>query len=553
MRKIQQLRDTFPKRTGWLLCLLAAMSALAVTVGFGVGDAAQAAGNASAATAHSNAARTTSKFYSGGRYLAADPNGGYWTVNWAGVVTAHGGAPSFGSPATSNIHLNQPIVGMAATPDGGGYWLVASDGGIFTFGDASFDGSTGAIHLNQPIVGMAATPDGGGYWLVASDGGIFTFGDASFDGSTGAIHLNQPIVGMAATPDGGGYWLVASDGGIFTFGDASFDGSTGAIHLNQPIIGMASTPDGGGYWLVASDGGIFTFGDASFQGTFGSIGNSIIGIVVNPTTSDYTLVESDGTSVAPTLTPTLVNDAGCSGSSPTPPTSSAFPGYALKQTVTGPQIASGADGYSNYGVANRVQPPSGYIAANHIVATSNALEELGYNDPAVGPGVVGDGMQLGNDSAPSSGGGFTYCYSLSGPAANWQQVAIVFEAWPQNNVWGDGEIDFMWAGSGTGEAHWGILQANGCTSCQVLAQGTYATAAPGTGMHTVTVLWKPGSGDSFYVDGQFVTTIPTSTVGTPLSNEIPVMQLQDMCECSSVPASAPLTASLYWIATYSAD
>jgi ribosomal protein L24E len=72
---------------------------------------------------------------------------------------------------------------------------------------------------------MAATPDGKGYWLVASDGGIFTFGDATFDGSTGSIVLNKPIVGMAPTPDGKGYWLVGSDGGIFTFGDATFDGS----------------------------------------------------------------------------------------------------------------------------------------------------------------------------------------------------------------------------------------------------------------------------------------------------------------------------------------
>ena len=117
---------------------------------------------------------------------------------------------------------------MAPTPDGKGYWLVASDGGIFTFGDAGFFGSTGAIRLNQPIVGMAPTPDGHGYWLVASDGGIFTFGDARFYGSTGAHPLNQPIVGMAPTPDGHGYWLVASDGGIFTFGDAGFYGSTGA-------------------------------------------------------------------------------------------------------------------------------------------------------------------------------------------------------------------------------------------------------------------------------------------------------------------------------------
>jgi hypothetical protein len=36
-----------------------------------------------------------------------------------------------------------------------------------------FDGSMGGTHLNQPIVGMASTPDGNGYWLVASDGGIF--------------------------------------------------------------------------------------------------------------------------------------------------------------------------------------------------------------------------------------------------------------------------------------------------------------------------------------------------------------------------------------------
>jgi N-acetylmuramoyl-L-alanine amidase len=99
-------------------------------------------------------------------------------------------------------------VGLAATPDGQGYWLVASDGGIFTFGDAGFYGSTGALTLNRPIVGLAATPDGQGYWLVASDGGIFTFGDAGFFGAEGGAQLAAPAVGMAATPTGNGYWLV---------------------------------------------------------------------------------------------------------------------------------------------------------------------------------------------------------------------------------------------------------------------------------------------------------------------------------------------------------
>ncbi len=232
--------------------------------------------------------------YSGGQMMAADPNGGYWTVDTAGAVTPYGGAPNLGSPAQSNITLSKPIVGMAATPDGRGYWIVASDGGIFSYGDAEFYGSTGGIHLNRPIVGMAATPDGRGYWLVASDGGIFSYGDAQFYGSTGAIQLNQPIVGMAATPDGRGYWLVASDGGIFSYGDASFYGSTGSIRLDQPIVGVAATPDGGGYWLVAADGGLFSYGDATFSGSTAGSGANALGIVVNPPQYNYALVSPSG-------------------------------------------------------------------------------------------------------------------------------------------------------------------------------------------------------------------------------------------------------------------
>jgi hypothetical protein len=68
---------------------------------------------------------------------------------------------------------------------------------VFSFGDAAFHGSTGGQHLNQPIVGMAASPSGQGYWLAASDGGIFAFGDATFEGSTGGQHLNRPVVAMA--------------------------------------------------------------------------------------------------------------------------------------------------------------------------------------------------------------------------------------------------------------------------------------------------------------------------------------------------------------------
>jgi hypothetical protein len=74
---------------------------------------------------------------------------------------------------------------------------------------------------------------------VASDGGIFSFGDAKYYGAMGGKPLSRPVVGIASTPSGLGYWEVASDGGIFSFGDASFDGSTGGTPLVKPVVAMS--------------------------------------------------------------------------------------------------------------------------------------------------------------------------------------------------------------------------------------------------------------------------------------------------------------------------
>jgi hypothetical protein len=89
---------------------------------------------------------------------------------------------------------------MAPTPDGGGYWLVASDGGVFAFGDADFYGSVPGqgIVSQAPIEGMVATPDGGGYWIVGRDGALYSYGDAGFLGSLVGVNLAAPIAGAAA-------------------------------------------------------------------------------------------------------------------------------------------------------------------------------------------------------------------------------------------------------------------------------------------------------------------------------------------------------------------
>jgi hypothetical protein len=146
--------------------------------------------------------------------------------------------------------------------------LFTSRGRALPFGDAKFYGDLRDVSLNGPVIGSVATPTGGGYYMVAADGGVFTFGDATFRGSTGGRHINQPVIGLVPTANRTGYWLVAADGGVFAF-DAPFLGSMGRVPLARPIIGMVGY--GSGYMMVAQDGGIFDFSDQPF---FGSLGGS---------------------------------------------------------------------------------------------------------------------------------------------------------------------------------------------------------------------------------------------------------------------------------------
>ena len=73
---------------------------------------------------------------------------------------------------------------------------------------------------------MAATSDGHGYWFVASDGGVFAYGDAGFLGSAGGTAIGRPGRRDGRRPGHRGYWLVGTDGGVFAYGEPFF-GSMG--------------------------------------------------------------------------------------------------------------------------------------------------------------------------------------------------------------------------------------------------------------------------------------------------------------------------------------
>ena len=277
-------------------------------------------------------ARSTPSRRAGGRSSTTTPRAGSWAAQPARTcqrppgalsgyltVASDGGIFAFGQDfcgSTGSLTLNQPVVGMAAVPGQGGYWLVASDGGIFDYGGAGFYGSTGSLRLNAPVVGMAATPDGKGYWLVASDGGIFTYGDAGFYGSAASIP-GQNIVGMAASPDGLGYWEVSTTGRIFPYGDAVFAGDTRSLHLNGSIVGITPDPVTGGYWLVGSDGGIFAFG-APFFGSTGSI-HLNQPVVAMQSTADGAATGSSRRTAASSPTVTRRSAAPWAGSTSTGP------------------------------------------------------------------------------------------------------------------------------------------------------------------------------------------------------------------------------------------
>ena len=193
---------------------------------------------------------------------------GYRLVGSDGGIFTFGSAQFYGS--TGNIALQRPVVGIAPTAGRGGYWLVASDWRVFAFGDAVSSARSRASVCtrraracrgvaNAPIVGMAPSVTGKGYFMVASDGGVFAFGDAHFAGSCpGTVGCSGTAVAVMPDASGDGYWVVTKAGSVYAFGDAAYYG----VPSHGLVTSAVRTPDGRGYWILLRDGEVFSYGDA---------------------------------------------------------------------------------------------------------------------------------------------------------------------------------------------------------------------------------------------------------------------------------------------------
>jgi len=218
------------------------------------------------------------------------------------VTATNGVAPDAHQAFTIDVAPAPP----PPPPPTHGYWLVGSDGGIFSFGSAGFHGSMGGIALQRPVVGIVPTANRGGYWLDASDGGVFSFGDTQFYGSIPGLglhpagsglpnSLDAPIVGMVPSHDQAGYFMVASDGGVFAFGDARFAGSCPGIGgCSGPAVAVMPDASGNGYWLVTAIGSVYTFGDASYFGAPGPQASPITSAVATPDGKGYWILDAGG-------------------------------------------------------------------------------------------------------------------------------------------------------------------------------------------------------------------------------------------------------------------
>lgn len=194
-----------------------------------------------------------------GRRVAANPKGGYYTLAAGGAVTAHDGAPYFGSPQLYGLAR-----GFAVAPDGQGYLILDAYGGVHKFGSATRGalGSRGGPYWRGWDIArdLTLTPDGQGYAVLDGFGGIHTAGSAPR--FQPAYWRGWDVArAFAYSPDGKGMYLLDAFGGVHKAGNANGRGA-GYWPGWDIARDLVIAPDNSGLAVVDGFGGVHRSGSA---------------------------------------------------------------------------------------------------------------------------------------------------------------------------------------------------------------------------------------------------------------------------------------------------
>ena len=191
--------------------------------------------------------------------------GGYSVLNSSGGLYSFCGAGYYGN--LIDQQYPGPAVGLSSTPDGAGYNILTTSGAIYSFGNANYYGNLLDHRYPGPATAVSHTPGGGGYAILNQAGGIYTFGDARYYGNLIDHHYPGTATGLAYSSTGNGYSILTREGGIYSFGDALYYGNL--IDHSYPGVAksIANARDGKGYAIMTTDGTLYPFGSQPYFGS----------------------------------------------------------------------------------------------------------------------------------------------------------------------------------------------------------------------------------------------------------------------------------------------
>jgi hypothetical protein len=350
-----------------------------------------------------------------------------------GVFAFHGGF--YGSLPGLGIHVDN-VVGITPAANYGGYYLVGSDGGVFSFGDTAYEGSLPGLGIHvKDVVGIVPSSDDKGYFLVGADGGVFSFGDTAYEGSLPSLGIHvDDVVGIAATPNNTGYWVLQANGQVTAFGDAPnlaqvapLPESSGATRY----VDIASTSNGQGYWAMNNFGQVFAVGNARWLGNPSYNPSSLVSIVPTGDSAGYWIVGSNGaifamgdasshgSLLAMGIVPNLpIVGAAPTVSSPTPalPPSTTSASPVRTSTSPSPAITSVGNTCGAVGSCSANVNPVGNtfggvpetvselaVSSDGVALSSANWEENSHNINVYAPGTgYPEGLQTGDSGPPST-------------------------------------------------------------------------------------------------------------------------------------------------------